>query len=74
MLKQVVVTVISFDHGVLREPYIARSRSQLAPELAVVDIAVAVAQQQIRTIAEHLVLAERVRPGPYEWCRRVLPS
>ena len=74
VLKQVVVAVIPFDHRIGEWTHVARHRGQLTPELAVGDIAVAIAQQQVRTIAEHLVLAEASAQVECERCRRYLPS
>src|ERR1035438_4859884 len=57
VLIQIVVTVVPFDHGMFRRTNIDRNRGQLTPKLAVGDIAIAVGQQEIRTITENLVFA-----------------
>ncbi len=56
MLVQIVVTVIPFDHGMVRGTKVASHRGQLTPELAAGYITVAIAQQQIRAVAEELSL------------------
>src|SRR5215475_1245351 len=51
MLKEVVVTKVSFDQRSLSDAHIDGARDQLAPQLTFVDISSAVGQDPIQTIA-----------------------
>src|SRR5262252_3049729 len=51
MLKEVVITKVSFDDRSLSNAHIDGAREQLAPQLTLVDISPAVGQHSIQTIA-----------------------
>src|SRR5262245_11372307 len=52
MLKEVVVTKVSFDRSSLRDANIDRARDQLASQLTFVDVSSAVGQHRIQPIAD----------------------